>query len=268
MPRFVLFAALAWGLFALLGWPGLVIAAAAPYWLVPVVMRYEHRIPAEPDFVPLSSDAREVPDWAMMLLRETEARLGTVGYTSAGSFLYSSPRTAESAVTLFRDHGQGRVAMVMAGWSRRSPSAPRARVLEFTGRFADGESLVTTNARQPRLFAPVRGKRVVQLPRLRDPVALHAAHRALVARDGRPERTTPYDDARATLRATAARDLAEQRAAGYLRLDEGAGLYRPTWRGAFAMTWRRFPPVSWVLQRRTRRMENALLEELGMKREE
>ena len=267
MPRFVLFAIVAWLLFILLGWPGLVIAAVAPYWLIPIVMRFEHRIPAHPDFEPLSGDGREIPDWARALLDETAASLATVGYAKAGSFLYSSPRTAESAVTLFRDETLGRLAVVMAGWSRDSPAAPRARVLELTAKLGEGESLVTTNARQPRLFAPVRGKRVVRLPEVRDPVALHAAHQALVARDGRPERVVPYDDARPTLRAAAARDLADQRAAGYLRLDEGADLYRPTWRGAFAMTWRRFPPMSWILQRRTRREQNALLDELGMRGE-
>ena len=168
-------------------------------------------------------------------------------------------------MTLFRDQERGRLAMVMAGWSRDSPGAPRARVLELTARLGDGESLVTTNARQPRLFAPVRGKRVVQLPEVRDPAALLAAHQALVERDGRREQVVPYDDARPTLRAAAARDLADQRTAGYLRLDEGADLFRPTWRGAFAMTWRRFPPMSWILQRRTRRTQNALLEQLGVR---
>lgn len=263
MPRFVLFSVFAWLLFVLLGWPGLVIAAAAPYWLIPIVMRYEHRIPAHPDFEPLSGDGREIPDWARTLLDETAASLATVGYTSAGTFVYSSPRTAESAVTLFRDQQRGRLAVVMAGWSRNSPGAPRARVLELTARLGDGESIVTTNARQPRLFAAVRGKRVVQLPEVRDPATLHAAHRALVERDGRREQFVPYDDARPTLRAAAARDLADQRTAGYLHLDVGADLFRPTWRGAFAMTWRRFPPTSWILQRQTRRTQNVLLEQLG-----
>ena len=267
MPRFVLFAVFAWLLFMLLGWPGLVIAAAAPYWLIPIVMRYEHRIPAHPDFEPLSGDGREIPDWARTLLDETAASLATVGYANAGTFRYCSPRTAESAVTLFRDQERGRLAVVMAGWSRDSPGAPRARVLELTARLVDGESIVTTNARQPRLFAPIRGRRVVRLPDVRDPVALHAAHQALVERDGRREQVVPYDDARPTLRATAARDLADQRIAGYLQLDKGTDHFRPTWRGAFAMTWRRFPPMSWILQRRTRRVQNALLEQLGVRGE-
>jgi hypothetical protein len=102
-----------------------------------------------------------------------------------------------------------------------------------------------------------------------EPCQLLEAHRRLLDRQGLSK--DPRRQVAATLDQAIARadtDTAERvrwvADRGYYWLDETAGLYRYTWRGAFFTTWRQTPPIKqWRIKRRDRRALR-LWRELGM----
>ena len=60
-----------------------------------------------------------------------------------------------------------------------------------------------------------------------------------------------------------ARDYARQAEAGYFYLDEEADVYRPTWKGAYLMTWTFLWPISRLQKMRTKRDAERIRMELG-----
>src|SRR2546428_11905440 len=61
-----------------------------------------------------------------------------------------------------------------------------------------------------------------------------------------------------------ARELTEQVEAGRWRRDDRAGVFRPTFTAAWAMTWQALPPFSMLRRWRIRRRASAILKDLNM----
>jgi hypothetical protein len=148
-----------------------------------------------------------------------------------------------------------------------APGATRqVTFTELVTRLGDGDhrGLTTNNSTQPTAFAPVPGRTLHRLPGERDLRRLLRVHRALVARAGVPPAPSRLADVgpERLLAESTAREMAAQVAAGYL--VAAGDHYRPTWRGAFTMTWRLLWPIKSLRESQVRRRAAALLRELGV----
>jgi hypothetical protein len=101
-----------------------------------------------------------------------------------------------------------------------------------------------------------------------DPALLYDAHRRLIERRGfsqKHRRPAPrIGQEQAFQEWDWEHNLRWPLSRGYYRLDEERGVYRPTWKGAFLMTWRLVPPIKpWRIALRDRRARR-VWRELGM----
>jgi hypothetical protein len=139
--------------------------------------------------------------------------------------------------------------------------------VDLPTKFADGRSVSVNNNRRAGAFTPAHSRIVVPFPDVRDPARLYRIKRAYLERHYPGVERVPFEhqgDPGRFLSEAMVRDLEEQVAAGTWRKDEGAQVYRPTFLGAWAMTWRLLPPFRAIRTARLRRRAAALLKDLGM----
>ncbi|HZU37665.1 MAG TPA: hypothetical protein VFA18_17220 [Gemmataceae bacterium] len=137
--------------------------------------------------------------------------------------------------------------------------------LFFQTRFADGTLLVTSNNRITVGLPLSPEATPVWLPEVRDPRHLYAVHqqvRESMMLGKKPLGVGP--DPIAFLIARSKENLQQFANGGYFYLDEAGGVYRPTWKGAFLMTWRLLPPIRPFYVAWRRRRTRKLLRHLGI----
>jgi hypothetical protein len=242
-------------------------AAAAPYLLAPIRVFRRNRISARPAFEPFDPAGHTVPPGLAEQVARHVAALAPAGFQQVADLFRADPgQPSRMRVVLLAAPATGEIALVTAAYS---PSIPRiqACALEFPTRFTGERSLTVTNSVQPGVFGAIAGRVKERLPEIRDPERLLRVHRALLARryDGVAREAIDYrGDPAGMLVAAMQRELRQQVGTGYLRLDERAGVYRPTWKGAFLMSWKLVSPVRELRRWRDAAHARALLRELGM----
>jgi hypothetical protein len=134
----------------------------------------------------------------------------------------------------------------------------RSLVYAFRTDFSDG-SRVSTGVNPGIGVFPRSPEDVGETFAFVDDVALlYEAHRRLIARHGladRPRRPAPRAGEEADYHQWDwQRSMRWPLVRGYHWLDERAGVYRMTWKGAFLMTWKLVPPIKpWRIALRDRR---------------
>jgi hypothetical protein len=170
-----------------------------------------------------------------------------------------------SAQSLLVNRATGDLAVAIATHAGLS----RSLVYAIRTDFADG-SRISTGV-NPGIGVSRKNPRDVvnTFAFVEDPVQLYEAHRRLMSRQGLTDRprgwapTTP-DEALAYNEWDWQHSMAWPVDCGYRWLDEQAGLYRFTWKGAFFSSWRITQPVKrWRIARRDRAARR-LWQELGM----
>jgi hypothetical protein len=245
-------------------WGLIVIGLTLPYWLGPLLIRLRSRYGPGVTFVPCERADARLPGWVTRYLDETVEALAPVGFGDVGRFRQAEWSPNVIIITVVLRHPRGDAAYAAAMYTKTGGT--RLRYLEFVTRFAGGETIATNNSRQPRVWAPVRQRRVEQFPGVREPALLYRIHEARVADAGDAPREDPLatGDVEGTLRQAVLREMGAQREAGYVYVDPGTGAYRPTWKGAALMTWRLLWPMKTIARARLRRRASALVAALNV----
>lgn len=136
---------------------------------------------------------------------------------------------------------------------------PSVRWQVFLTLYDGDEEVVTGNAPTRSSFARHPRVHVARMPGVRQPArlrALHDAHARLVM-GARVPSPIPPDEALADFVAQhEQRSVERQRELGMMHRRKG--VYQPTWKGAFASTWRALPPMLFVHLWREARVSSAL----------
>ncbi len=138
------------------------------------------------------------------------------------------------------------------------------RYTEFCTVFADSTELNTNSNPQPDVLKQFPDKKVFSFPRVKDPHHLYNLHRRLLARFalGKEAVLPPKDTEVVAVQMSAARFFSRQIKAGYFQTDKSGEIMRPTWKGAFLMTWKLVWPVGSIRNILQRRRMNLLLHQL------
>ncbi len=241
-----------------------ILVAATPYVLGPVVVHRRQRQSSRPTFLPFDSATHPLTPHLADTMRQNVASLERVGFQVVAD-LFRSDTATRMRVALM-DMGGEDLALVVGISPAQKPDRGVCAV-EIVARFEGNRSLSVGNTPIPGALAPVAGRDKARFRAVRDPARLYRIFQALVARRYGALRRAPPDHRSypaAFLGAAMGRELREQLDTGYLWLDAAADAYRPTWKGAWLMCWKLLQPFRDIHEWLSDRRATALLRELDL----
>jgi hypothetical protein len=137
---------------------------------------------------------------------------------------------------------------------------------ECFSRFRDGTQACTSNSALVPSFPPGASSSIERFPMIADSAKLYSLHQShLKKHQGTSMKFLRVDEFRgdmgAYLNCVRREQFNEQVSAGYFYLSEEEGVYRPTLKGAYLMTWRQLEPFKSFARKRIERRGVQLLKE-------
>jgi hypothetical protein len=226
------------------------IGLLLPYVVGPILIRRSVTQKLDPDLVPFPPDHPSLPADVAQHFREATRQLVEAGFEVLTGFgLPRQTPRVRAVLILFANRVTKEAAMATAMYGDL-PDGPQLQTayVEIISLFRDGALVQTNNSRVLGAFPKRPGVFTTQFPQVHNIARLVTLHRALVERyGGVGEKRLRLDeefhgDARAYLAACMREELERQVPNGYMFLSESEGLFRPTWKGAFLMTWKQLFP--------------------------
>ncbi|WP_435011537.1 hypothetical protein P12x_002850 [Tundrisphaera lichenicola] len=215
------------------------VVAVFLYGIAPLKMRKTYWMSPTPEIRPVEPDSAELPPTVAEGSRSGSEALSRLGFVDHGLFfLADSNPNVTTYVSLFGHQDSGteakRLDMILPA------GAPIETTTHFWTKFADGTQVITHNNVRPSLMPVPPKRRGFPFPDVQDPARLLALHRRAIAEVGEFSARSPIiqEDPAPWILRTMAEEQEQLVKAGYFSFDEEAGVYRPTYRGAFVMTWK------------------------------
>ena len=226
--------------------------------IAPIILRPRLEQSAEPNLVPIDADDPAILPDENAAFGAVAAQLEPLGFQVVGRYGATYPRTGVSAtITLFRKRDTGNIASLMTAKGRASVVSSAARHLTFSSVFDDGTEVHTSNRRMvmpfPRLGPPIYSRAFPSVVEAADLYAVHRAHvdeRMLFARQIDPIGNDPYSY-QVRIETRFRNHLVSS---GYYEQIPSRRTMRPTWKGAYLITFKSMWPVTsirklWIHQR-------------------
>ena len=238
--------------------------AALMYLFAPILIRFSQKMNAQPKFEPL--DLSTLPPPAAQYVWACQQALEAEGFETVAHLAWANPApNVFPFIALLMNRAAGTKAMVSAFYVV-SPEGPKltTKYVEFITRYQQGTVLQTSNNQPPGAFQHGPEQQTLRLPEVQNPHALYAVHCQRTARlAGNPIEPLPLPGTEVSVQETRMiEDYEEQVKFGLLYLDQGAAVYRPTWKGAYLMTWSQLQPVKYFREARERGKSQAALKAL------
>lgn len=195
-------------------------------------------------------------------LNSMSAHLVGMGFELIGCFsLNGQTAKASGAIAYLVHRGNGDAAIVISISAR---GLPARNLVEFATRFSDQGSLTTGNSKNPGVFIRPKEKPVYHFPHIENPERLYKLHQSLILKlkPGISKDCVKPGAEYERLVEGVQNEHKSQVKFGLLKLNASATHYRPTFLGAFWMTWSLVFPVKqirqWWTSLRARRLERIL----------
>lgn len=234
-----------------------------PYGIAPLLVRLIHKQSARPQVEQVGAHAF-CPELAAYFGR-VAACLAPLGFAPAAYLRLTDAATRTEARMLILINGSARESASAIEIQGKGPVQSFSRYVEFCTEFVNGDEINTNNFDSAYVLKLYPEKRLFRFPGVQHPLTLHRAHRRLVERH-RPA-AEPFVPTRGTeylhLAHSFERTYRKQAEFGYFFLDEAAGVYRLTLKGAFLMSWKLAWPVKQAREALAKRGATAMLRQLG-----
>lgn len=247
---------------------GLLLLCLLPFVAGPLLIYFTHTQAARPQLVPFFPGQTQLPATVDQFFSDACWALDAEGFQIVTGMFLPNQTQHVFAALVFVVNRQERVAAILVAIHAHAPgSTPVTQLyVEFNTRFRDGRVVQTNNS--PVLGAFPTPEHITNslLPSVKNPRVLYRIHGAQARLHG-GESVLRLDedfagDAVAYLQFAMMEELERACSAGYMRLDASAGVYRPTLKGAFLMTWREMWPIKAIRLAMRARREKQLLAEL------
>lgn len=234
-----------------------------PHLLGPLVIYLTQKSQAYPDFRVI--DPRELPPQIFATFARSREMLMGLGFETVACLHNKGLMTNVRAyVLLFVNRQTQESALVYDMLADTGISSVHRSIVEFSTDLSNGVGICTTTGNDPNPYKPDPLKLMYQFPEVKNPWALYKLHRQVVRAQTEGADADAYLPARGDeIRAVSAsftKTLMRQVEFGYLYLDEAAGVFRPTLKGAIIMTWKLAWPAGMIkralIRRKARRMMN------------
>ena len=243
--------------------------AAFMYLVAPVLIRFNQKLNASPQFQPV--DLATLPPQAAQYLWACQQALESEGFETVGHLSWgNSAPNVFPFITLFMNRASNVKALVSAFYVVSADGAKlKTSYVEFITRYQSsggqqGTVLQTSNNKPPGAFHYGPEQQTLRLPEIQNPHALYAIHcRRMALLAGNPVESLPPPGTEiAAQEQRMIEDFDSQVKHGRLYLDPAANAYRPTWKGAYLMTWSQLQPVKYFREAKERTKSRAMLKAL------
>lgn len=254
----------------LIGIAVVVALVLAPYILGPILIWKTLRQSAKPRIGTFPADDPKLPKKVAAYFRTVTEALEPLGFEVAEGLTLPEQTPNVKAIVLMYANRRDKVAAIASAMFAKEDGKTKLKTtyVEFATKYRDGNSLLTNNVDQISAFAPRDDVTITRLPKVTEADRLYQIHKAMEKREGnRSGKVFRLDeefkgDAAAYLAAAMVEELDSQLEPGYLYLTSDEEEYRPTWKGAFLMTWGQLPPFKNLAESRRDREARYLLAEL------
>lgn len=222
-----------------------IIGIAVTYIGGPILIYFTQKMKARPRFETL--EPSQMPGPVADYVYSTANALRDAGFTPESYLcLPDAVPNVKAYLILLANHAAGDKAMVTALMSEMPdmPATLGTVYVEFSTRYASGRLVDTMNSRQLSSFPALPHEVKNQFPAIQDPLRLYEIHRHIMAKHAGiadNDRKVMFEpgSAAAYLAQVMAQGYEEQAAVGIMRrtVEADEEIYRPTWYGAFRMTW-------------------------------
>ena len=226
----------------------------------PIQVRFQQRMAAHPRFEVLDLNKLD-PSIAEFLISRTRELFGLGFDEPTLVHLPDAVTNVTAYLIMLVNRRAGDKAMVTAVIPQGSGNA--VVYVEFSTLFETGEVFGTHNIRN-LLFAQPPGHVRTQVPQVEDAKQLYELHNFVMSKHGALRGKELYAPGQALdylARVVLVQTYEEKVKRGWLYLDRQADCYRPTWKGAFLMTWGLMQPFKAVRNAAVQRRAKAILEE-------
>jgi hypothetical protein len=245
--------------------PLLLMLLLLPFVVAPIFIRFQSAHPATPEFEPTGVDQLP-PDIAESFKRFIHT-MGADGFTFVGYFRQLAyMRGVGFHLALMKNPATGELVYIAEMFANKNLAKIRHSQIEFCSEFSDGFEITTNNSQQPRIHKASPEMKLFTFPEVNNPRVLYQLHRRLCA--SLASGTDPVFPADGTeafiLSYGTVKDVRKQAEYGYYFLDEKGKVFRPTWKGAYLMTWKLAWPVGPLLKASARKRARATMKSLGL----
>ncbi len=230
--------------------------------VAPIIVHSKQRMAAKPRF-DLFNPQNLPQDKADYFVRNLQL-LQKEGFEPAAFVSWESHENQRILFALAVNQENRDMAMSVFATAGTETKPLEVRYTEFCTVFTDSSEINTNSNPQPDVLKQFADKKVFSFPRVKDPHHLYILHRRLIARFALgKEAVLPQKDTEVmAVQMSVTRFLARQAKAGYFFTDESGNMLRPTWKGAFLMTWKLVWPMGFIWNILRRRRMNMLLSQL------
>ena len=234
------------------------------YGIMPIVIKFSQKMGAEPQFEPV--ELATLPQPAAHYLWSCQQALESEGFTTVAHLSWAnSASNVCPIITLFMNRTTGVKAIAGAFYIVSAEGAKlNTRYVEFITRYQNGDVLQTSNSKAFGTSKHGPEQKTLRLPDMENPHELYQIHcRRMEQRSGDAIEALPAPGTEIAIQqGRLIEDYETQVKFGRLYLDRNARMYRPTWQGAYLMTWSQLPPMKELRRAQERRKTQAALKEL------
>lgn len=229
--------------------------------VAPIIVRFQNRFKRYAELFEIDCDS--LPEEIQKTFEPNGEKLFRLGFEPRGYFYqFDQMPNTTSYLSFWVNEKAGETALMAHISLKNQNGITKKTTLEFGTEFSNGISLCTNNS-DLGVFNYPPEKTVLRLPNNQNVKQLYRVHlKKLEKLRVNAEKLLPVKGMEVFDLTTAMeKELRTQVDLGIMFLDEPENAYRPSWKGAFLMTWRLLPPTKNIRQLKMRRKTNALLKE-------
>lgn len=242
---------------------GIVAFAAFMYLVMPGVIRFNQKISAAPVFEPV--DLATLPPAAAQYLWACQQALEAEGFQTISYMTWANsiPNVFPYLALLFNRTNNVK-ATVTALYVVTSEGAKlKTSYVEIGTRYEDGTTILTNNTKTLNSFKPTAKQNNLRLPNIENPHELYAIHLKRMAAINSSTEPLPAPGTEMAVQVgRMVESMEDQVGFGRFYLDRNLNMYRPTWKGAYLMTWGLLPPMKALRESKERAKGQTVLKAL------
>jgi len=246
---------------------------AAYFFATPLLIMQILKLEARPQIVPFDADEKKPPRDVELFYESVDRQLKAVGFEQLTGVVMPAPVPNVRVVLWLYVHRANRdAAMVTAIWGMAEGAPPmKTRYVEIISEYDDAPwtQILTNTNQEVSAFRTPSTHLISRMPQVKQADLLYRYHQMIVRREGQENGKVLSvldrfggDVTRYLQEKVLCEDYDRQVQYGVLRLTASGKYYKPTFLGAYPMTWKQLFPFKQIILARYASQGRQLEEEL------